>query len=287
MPAGSLLGDAWRFQFARIVHGRLALPLSSTSFANSSRRACGQRACEKSQAIGTTFVLTTATEKEKSSRVKTLIPWLCVVALVTGAVYLHSANRKKDTELAALRAVSVEAEQLRTENAELKKAQVSQEEIERLRKDNEDLLRLRNEVRQLRNQQQQLTRQLQSAQTGAQQQQQQIQRLLAENQQARAAVQAAQAPPPASAPALSPEQQAAAAQAVANACINNLRQIDGAKQQWALENSKTVDAVPTAEQLAAYLKEKVLPTCPAGGKYTIKRVAEAPTCSIPGHVLPQ
>ena len=40
-----------------------------------------------------------------------------------------------------------------------------------------------------------------------------------------------------------------------NTCINNLRQIDAAKQQWALENSKTDDAVPTALELLPYLRD--------------------------------
>src|SRR6516164_10295386 len=39
-----------------------------------------------------------------------------------------------------------------------------------------------------------------------------------------------------------------------NACINNLRQIDGAKQQWALENKKTsADSPPTSTSLTPYL----------------------------------
>jgi prepilin-type N-terminal cleavage/methylation domain-containing protein len=38
-----------------------------------------------------------------------------------------------------------------------------------------------------------------------------------------------------------------------NACINNLRQIDGAKQQWALETGQTATASPTAANLQVYL----------------------------------
>jgi hypothetical protein len=70
-----------------------------------------------------------------------------------------------------------------------------------------------------------------------------------------------------------------------NACINNLRQIDAAKQQWALENEKKSDAVPTAQDLTPYLKS--FPKCPAGGTYTIGAVSNAPTCSIPEHKLPE
>src|SRR5208283_1364436 len=38
-----------------------------------------------------------------------------------------------------------------------------------------------------------------------------------------------------------------------NACINNLRQIDAAKQQWALENKKTTTDTPTREDLITHL----------------------------------
>jgi hypothetical protein len=69
-----------------------------------------------------------------------------------------------------------------------------------------------------------------------------------------------------------------------NACINNLRQIDAAKSQWALEKSKKDGDVPTKDDLLPYLRK--WPTCPSGGTYTINAVGEPPTCSVPGHVLP-
>jgi hypothetical protein len=72
-----------------------------------------------------------------------------------------------------------------------------------------------------------------------------------------------------------------------NACINNLRLIEAAKQQWALDNSKTDDDIPNALELLPYFQNDVFPTCPAGGTYTINAVGVPPTCSIPGHALPQ
>ena len=69
-----------------------------------------------------------------------------------------------------------------------------------------------------------------------------------------------------------------------NSCINNLRQLDGAKQEWALEKGKKATDVPTKEDLLPYLKS--WPVCPQGGTYTINSVADEPTCSIPGHKLP-
>jgi chromosome segregation ATPase len=74
-----------------------------------------------------------------------------------------------------------------------------------------------------------------------------------------------------------------------NACINNLRLIDSAKQQWALENKKQATDTPAWDDLRPYLtgpNNTNMPFCPAGGVYTMGNVSEKPTCSIPGHVLP-
>jgi hypothetical protein len=71
-----------------------------------------------------------------------------------------------------------------------------------------------------------------------------------------------------------------------NVCINNLRQIDAAKQQWALENKKQSSDIPTDAELTAYMGRRGFPVCPAGGHYTINTISEKPSCSIPGHQLP-
>lgn len=69
-----------------------------------------------------------------------------------------------------------------------------------------------------------------------------------------------------------------------NACINNLRQIDAAKEQDALENGLvTGDA---SANYTDYIKGNAIPTCPAQGTYTVAVVSTDPTCSIAGHVLP-
>ena len=74
-----------------------------------------------------------------------------------------------------------------------------------------------------------------------------------------------------------------------NMCINNLRQIDAAKNEWALENNKTNGTPVTEADIKPYLKLGAggsFPKCPAGGTYTIGPVGSVPTCSVPGHKLP-
>ena len=221
---------------------------------------------------------------------KALLPWLCVVGLVLGLGWGYSASQKKDAELAALREENQQLQQLRAELEATNNVSTpaQSDELVRLRKDNEDLLRLRNEVRQLRNEKQQLATQVQTAQAQAQGAQAQAQ---AQTQR--------QNPTKAPAPGqLNPEAQAALAarygldpslppeqlqQAVG--CINNLRQIDAAKQQWALENKKPRGALLTAADIAPYLPNNTLPTCPAGGVYTLNPVGFAPICNIAGHTL--
>jgi prepilin-type N-terminal cleavage/methylation domain-containing protein len=67
-----------------------------------------------------------------------------------------------------------------------------------------------------------------------------------------------------------------------NACIANLKQIDGATQQWALENKKATGDTPdfTAAGVFSYLKGSALPVCPSGGTYTQGTVGASPACSI-------
>jgi len=87
-------------------------------------------------------------------------------------------------------------------------------------------------------------------------------------------------------------------QSQANACINNLRQIDGAAQQWALETKQAPTATYGIADISGYLKNSV--TCPAAGtstafatSYSTGPVSEKPVCNIGGaysapytHALP-
>ena len=71
-----------------------------------------------------------------------------------------------------------------------------------------------------------------------------------------------------------------------NACINNLRQIDGAKQQWALENKMATTDTPVTTDLVGTDKYlKVAPSCPANGSYTFNNCSTWPTCTLSDHTL--
>lgn len=69
-----------------------------------------------------------------------------------------------------------------------------------------------------------------------------------------------------------------------NACINNLRQIDGAKEQFKFETKLKDGDIVTITDVRGYIKGG-FPTCPAGGSYTIGPIGTDPTCSIAGHSL--
>ena len=84
----------------------------------------------------------------------------------------------------------------------------------------------------------------------------------------------------------------------ANACINNMRQIDAAVNEWALEQGKVTGAGPASltSDLTPYIKlnsNGSVPECPAGGSYTVGTVGATPqvTCNLsntvnPAHQLP-
>lgn len=74
-----------------------------------------------------------------------------------------------------------------------------------------------------------------------------------------------------------------------NACINNLRQIDGAKQTWALEHNLQPTATPQDSDVQPYLGRGTngqLPFCPADStaqfdnSYVLNSLQSPPTCQI-------
>ncbi len=83
----------------------------------------------------------------------------------------------------------------------------------------------------------------------------------------------------------------------ANACINNMRKIDDAANQWALERGqRTGNAITFPSDLTPYIKlnkNGSIPGCPANGTYSVGSVGNVPsvTCSLgstvtPAHVVP-
>jgi prepilin-type N-terminal cleavage/methylation domain-containing protein len=78
-----------------------------------------------------------------------------------------------------------------------------------------------------------------------------------------------------------------------NACINNLRQIDAAANQFALEKGQTTgSAITYPTDLTPYIKlnsSGSIPPCPANGTYACGNVGTNPTCTLstltPSHAL--
>jgi hypothetical protein len=82
-----------------------------------------------------------------------------------------------------------------------------------------------------------------------------------------------------------------------NACINNLRLLDSAKQQWALKLHKTALDIPKDSDLRPYLghgSQGELPVCPNdpnhsfATSYRVGALSQKPVCLIvpTTHVLP-
>jgi methyl-accepting chemotaxis protein len=199
------------------------------------------------------------------------LPWVLMVAALVCLGVVYNSNQQQVAELAQARQ---ELEQLRANPNETNQSGNASEndELGRLREENKDVLRLRNEVRQLRDENKQLKGQAQAAQAQVQTVQAQAEQLKASAAQATAQAQQFEA--------------SARMQSQINNCINNLRMLDGAIQQWALENNKPQGSRVTMADIDPYLKAKPV-TCPASGIYALHNVGTPPTCSIPGHVLPK
>ena len=75
-------------------------------------------------------------------------------------------------------------------------------------------------------------------------------------------------------------------------CINNMRMMESAANQFALEHHLTNGAaINFPNDLTPYFKDGKIPPCPFGGTYHFEKVGDKPTCSLgttvtPAHVLP-
>jgi regulator of replication initiation timing len=193
--------------------------------------------------------------------------WVCLALMLVAEMFLFRANHDRDAARSDLQTAQQHLREAQMQLDELKSSNTGQqaEEIASLRKQNEALnvkiAALQKNLDHLQAESQQTAQHLNTARDAIALQQDHLQQLQAQQQQA-------------------------VALANANICINNLRMIQAAKQQWALENSMTLTNVPTAQDLTPYFKDGILPVCPDGGTYSMNAVGEAPTCSTPGHVLP-
>jgi len=193
--------------------------------------------------------------------------WVCLALMLVAEIFLFRANHERDVARTDLRDAQTQLHAAQAELEELKNSSAGRQasEISGLRKQNEVLTgkvsALQKNLESLQANSQKTEQSLSKARTALELQQANLQQLQAEQQQAKVA-------------------------ANANVCINNLRLLDAAKQQWALDKSKPDSAVPTSQELLPYLKDGIFPVCPDGGVYALNAVGEIPACSVQGHVLP-
>lgn len=198
-------------------------------------------------------------------KLKDIFLGILLVALIASELLLFSANQQKRDAVAKYNQAQ---QQLKLAQAQLDQAKTDADAATaQLRSDNQSLLQknaqLQTDIKRLQSEGQRLNQQLGTARQAVQLQQQHLEQLQTEN------------PAPAT------------AEAGHDPCIANLRTLQVAKAQWALVNNKTATDVPTEQDLLVYLAGGVMPVCPSGGTYTINAVGLSPTCSIPGHALPQ
>ncbi|MBW8863855.1 MAG: hypothetical protein JF609_02835 [Verrucomicrobia bacterium] len=198
--------------------------------------------------------------------------WVCLVLVVVAEVSLFRAYSEKDALQADLRATQVQMHQMQDELNALRNSNAGLQaaEITRLRRQNQILTNQfalwRVVLEHVTSENQSNAQHLATAREALRLQQDHLEELQTQSQQIL---------------------DVSASIITRKTCISNLRLIDDAKQQWATENSKPPSAVPTVKDLLPYFKEGGFPECPEGGTYSLNKVDEVPTCSIPGHALPQ
>jgi hypothetical protein len=194
----------------------------------------------------------------------------CLALTLVAEFFLFRALHARDAVRAELRSAQVTLHQTQAELADLKNsnAGLQASEILRLRKLNEivtnQLAETRGSLAELKAEYEQTADHLMTARRALKLQQQHIKELEVEKSTIVVA-------------GVSVIQQ--------NRCNENLRQLDLAKQEWALDRNKSQDAIPAERDLLPYLKNGVAPACPGGGIYLINSVSEFPVCSLPGHGL--
>ncbi|HEY1663871.1 MAG TPA: hypothetical protein VGI03_15745 [Verrucomicrobiae bacterium] len=195
-------------------------------------------------------------------KLKDLFLGLCIAALLVSELFLFVANQQKHDALTKMESAQHDADQAKSQLSQAQATANSQAmDNMRLNAENKNLSRKLSDLQKqnstLNDASQVLSQQLTSAQLAAQQQQEQLQQIQYQTEQTQATNEH-------------------------DTCMNNLRQIDAAKNEWALETGKPAGSVPTEQDLAAYLTGGVFPVCPSGGVYTIGAVGTPPSCSVHG-----
>jgi hypothetical protein len=219
------------------------------------------------------LIISDLTARDKSAttaaimNAKRWFAWVCLALMLVAEFFLLRANQERDSARTDMQAAQQKLHEVQTQLDALQNSSAGEQAqvIASLRKQNEALTAkvsaLQKNVEQLQKDSQQTAQHLSTARDALALQQEHLQQLQVEQQQA------AQA-------------------ANASTCINNLRQIQQAKLQWALDKAKSATDVPTAQDLAPYCKDGAFPVCPDNGTYAINAIGEMPACSVAGHVLP-
>lgn len=195
---------------------------------------------------------------------KDVLLGVCIVVLLASEIFLFSANQQKRAALNKLAQAQHDAEQARSELQQLKADGTASQstELSKLRAESQNLAQklaqLQSENTLLRRTNDALSLQLGTARQAVVLQQQHLEQLQTESQQSAADAR--------------------------NSCINNLRLIEAAKTQWALEADKAIGDVPTVDDLLIYLPGGIFPVCPSGGTYTIGAVGMPASCSVHGQL---
>jgi RNA polymerase sigma factor (sigma-70 family) len=173
----------------------------------------------------------------------------------TPLIIQHKVLTQIRAENLALTAQATDLDTLQQRNAEMLTQSAAAEEVRRLRADQLELARLRAEAEELRD------RDTENNQAVHQEFLAVRSALATAQEQARFA-----------------QEEVESAQL--NSIINNLRIIDGAKQQWALEKRATGKATPKESDIAPYIPGNVMPTLVVGETYTIGDMLTDPFATV-------
>lgn len=69
-----------------------------------------------------------------------------------------------------------------------------------------------------------------------------------------------------------------------NVIMSNLRTVEGAKEQWALEARKGTGDTPTESNLTPFLKNNSMPTLVVGETYNLNVIGSGATAVLPANI---